>query len=58
MSTNWWLWWIWLALVLTTPFNPLVNNAYFTIWWYAIVHAFGLWVLVRVIYKKKEGGAQ
>ncbi len=55
LTTNGWMFVVFLVLALTTPFNPIINNPYFTLWWYPLVALYGLWVLYRTVYEKKEG---
>ncbi len=54
LTTNGWLFVIFLFLILTTPVNPFINHRYFTIWWYFLVALYGIWVLIRVLYGKGE----
>ena len=54
LTTNGWLFAVFLVLALTTTFNPLINNRYFTLPWYIIMAAYGLWLLYRVV-NEEEG---
>ncbi|MDA1000371.1 MAG: hypothetical protein O2807_07635 [bacterium] len=53
LTVNGWLFVLFLVLVFTTPFNPIINNRYFTLWWYPIVALYGIWVLYRIVYDKE-----
>ena len=48
ITTNGWLFVVFLVLVLTTPFNPFIYHRYLPLIWYPLVAVFGLWLLARV----------
>jgi len=48
ITTNGWLFVVFLVLVLTTPFNPFILHRYLPLIWYPAVAVFGLWLLARV----------
>ena len=55
LTVNGWLFVVFLALVLTTPYNPFIAHKYLPILWYIGMGIYGLWLLARVT---KEEGAQ
>jgi hypothetical protein len=55
LTTNGWLFVVFLALVLTTPYNPFIAHRYLPIIWYFAVAIYGFWLLARVM-KKEEAG--
>ena len=52
---NAWLLIVFLLLILTTPFNSLVNHRDWALWWYLLVSICGLWLLVRIVYAGGKG---
>ncbi len=54
LTTNGWMFVVFLVLALTTPFNPIINHRYFTIGWYFLVAIYGLWVLIRIVYAEED----
>lgn len=47
-TVNGWLFIVFLVLVFTTPFNPVVANPYLPIPWYILMWIGGIWLLARV----------
>lgn len=54
ITTNGWLFIVFLALVLTTPVNPFIAHQYLPLLWYPFVAVFGLWLLARVSREEVE----
>jgi len=53
LTTNGWLFVVFLVLVFTTPFNPFITHRYLPIVWYAAVAVYGLWLMAKVT--REEG---
>lgn len=54
LTTDGWLFVLFLLLIFTTPFNPFINHRYLTIVWYFFVTLYGIWVLVRILYGRED----
>ncbi len=54
LTTNGWMFVVFLVLAITTPINPFINHRYFNILWYVIVALYALWILVRVVHEEED----